>query len=473
VHESVHGDHSVDFCRVDGRRIEVDDAEWRELIETCEDPTHSAADSPVGPLALVHIPLGFRGVQGYLVVGSAVPDFPSPAHAVLLRAAATLAEAGLENAAVLKEREEAIRTKDEFLAMLGHELRNPLAPIVTAIKLLHQKNLHQDSREIAVIERQVKQLQRLVDDLLDVARVARGKIELKRERVEIAMVLAKAVETTAPALERAGHRLVMDIEPGLVVDADVTRLAQVFSNLLSNATKYTAGGGTIRLLAKGNEGAAVVSVLDNGAGIAPELLPHVFDIFVQGARTRARAEGGLGIGLALVKNLVLLHGGTVEANSTGVGEGSTFTVRLPLATAATAAIPVETEPARQLDVSLAGVRILVVDDNVDAAELLAEVLKGVGAEVLAVNDGPTAVATVQSQRPDVVILDLGLPLMDGYETASEIRNGCRDRLPHLIAVSGYGQAQDRDASAALGFSHHFVKPVDCNELIAALGGLLK
>ncbi len=241
---------------------------------------------------------------------------------------------------------------------------------------------------------------------------------------------------------------------------------------MSNAARYTASGGTIRLVAKADEGTAVVSVHDNGIGIPAKLLGHVFEIFVQGARTRARAEGGLGIGLALVKNLVLLHGGTVEAHSAGAGEGSTFTVRLPLAASTAAAPSPAAEPDRQLDVSLAGVRMLVVDDNTDAAELLAEVLKGLGAEVLVVNDGPTAVATVQTQMPDVVILDLGLPLMDGYEAAWEIRRACRDRLPHLIAVSGYGQTQDKDASQALGFAHHFVKPVDCNELIAVIGALL-
>jgi signal transduction histidine kinase/ActR/RegA family two-component response regulator len=359
------------------------------------------------------------------------------------------------------------RAKDEFLAMLGHELRNPLSPIVTALELMKIKG-GAASRERQVIERQVNHLLRLVDDLLDVSRVARGKIALRRETLDLSQVVAKAVEMADPLLEQRAHRLEIDVPPGLRLSGDAIRLAQVFANLLSNAAKYTDAGGHISIEARTSGGRVQVSVSDDGVGIAPELLPRVFDMFVQGHRSVDRGQGGMGLGLALVRNLVKLHGGNVTVHSPGVGRGSQFTVELPLLAEAEAAAPMpqaETDLAR----AAAPMRILVVDDNVDAATTLGDLLRDVGHSVVVAHDGPSALEASGQFAPDLAILDIGLPVMDGYELATRLRERFKEHSPYLVALTGYGQPSDRARSSAAGFDLHLVKPIDANRLLDVIG----
>jgi signal transduction histidine kinase/ActR/RegA family two-component response regulator len=374
------------------------------------------------------------------------------------------------------EAEEANRAKDEFLAMLGHELRNPLSPIVTALELLRLRGtLATHPRELGILERQVKHLTRLVDDLLDVSRITRGKVDLKVEPVELAVVVAKAVEMASPLLDRRQHRLAVEVPAdGLRVQGDPVRLAQVVANLLTNAARYTPPGGHVQVRARRvhgeDEGAGEVelAVADDGQGLSADLLPRVFDLFVQGPRAIDRQEGGLGIGLTLVRSLVSLHGGSVEARSDGPGQGSTFVVRLPLLAAPGLALP-EAGPA----IAKGGspLRILVVDDNQDAADLLGTLLAVDGHEVLTAHDGLGALALVEDAAPDVAVLDLGLPVMDGFELAALMRGRLGDAAPVFIAVTGYGQPADRDRSRDAGFQAHLVKPVDAGVLLATIRDL--
>jgi signal transduction histidine kinase/ActR/RegA family two-component response regulator len=377
--------------------------------------------------------------------------------------------------------ESASRSKDEFLAMLGHELRNPLAPIATAVQLMKMRGDEGCTREREVIERQLSHLGKLVDDLLDVSRVARGLISLDRSPIEVADVLSQAVEMASPLLEQREQELVVSVpETGLAIDADRLRLAQVVANLLTNAAKYTPPRGHVWLGAALDGGQVVIRVRDDGEGIGPELLPHVFDLFVQGARTIARSEGGLGLGLALVKSLVALHAGTVTASSGGLGRGSEFVVRIPALAGATATAEatamtrersrpsVTSPPSDPHSLPQKGKRILVVDDNQDASELLAEVLRTLGYEVAVAADGPAALRQFGSFPADVAILDLGLPVMDGFELARRL---CEERAtarPRLIALTGYGRERDFAQSRAVGFDAHLVKPVDVETLLAAL-----
>jgi PAS domain S-box-containing protein len=360
--------------------------------------------------------------------------------------------------------EEANRAKDEFLAMLGHELRNPLAPIVTALQLIKLRANEKSMREHQIIERQVAQMTRLVDDLLDVSRIARGKLELKREPIDIRDTLAKAIEIASPAFERkAQHFEVKTPGHPLVLDGDRARLVQVFANLLNNAAKYTERGGHIFVLVRQLKREILVEVRDDGTGIDPALLPRIFELFVQGTQDAARAEGGLGLGLTLVKQIVQLHGGEVEARSNGRGLGSSFTVRLPAAQEANVTDADEL-PALAPDPSPGARRILVVDDNDDARTLLADLLVALGHEVRAASDGPEALAVLEDLRPEVAILDIGLPGMDGFELASRIREARGGEL-QLIALSGYGQPKDRARAEQAGFDAHLVKPVDMNRLL--------
>jgi signal transduction histidine kinase/CheY-like chemotaxis protein len=358
------------------------------------------------------------------------------------------------------------RRKDEFLAMLAHELRNPLAPIRNAAQLL---NVHSSGKpEIewarAVIERQTKHLARLVDGLLDVSRMVSGQITLQKKPVDLAEIVGDAVETSRPLIRLRKHHLSVVLpEQPVLLEADVTRLSQVLSNLLNNAAKYTEEGGQIRLDAAVDNGVVTIRVRDTGLGIEPQLLPNIFDLFTQAERTPDRSEGGLGIGLTLVKRLVELHGGTVEALSEGLGSGAEFIVRLPaLSKAGTQ--PVEKPvPARVPVVAAAdarSLRILVVDDNVDAADSIAMLLNMEGHETRAVNTARAALLAVPEFRPEVVLLDIGLPEMDGYEVARRLRaqNG-RHRM-RLVAVTGYGQPADRRRAHAAGFDEHMVKPVE-------------
>jgi signal transduction histidine kinase/ActR/RegA family two-component response regulator len=367
-----------------------------------------------------------------------------------------------------EQAEAANRAKDEFLAMLGHELRNPLSPILTALELMKLRGDGRLTREQEVIERQTKHLTRLVDDLLDVSRVTRGVLELRRHRVDLRDVLAKATEIASPLLEIRRHHFDVHAPPrgALLLDADEARLSQVIANLLTNAAKYTPPEGHISLVARREGGEVVIEVRDDGNGIAPELLPRVFDLFVQGRQPVDRGDGGLGIGLALVRSLVQLHDGSVSARSPGVGQGSVFTVRLAAAQK-TEAASASSRPSSIRRASR-GRRILLVDDNEDALEMLAELLRAAGHEVATASDGPSALASAKSYRPEIAVLDIGLPAMDGYEVAARLRAQGNGTAPLLVALSGYGQDGDHARSESAGFAMHLVKPLDIEQLLEAL-----
>ena len=358
------------------------------------------------------------------------------------------------------------RRKDEFLAMLGHELRNPLAPIRTALQLMQLRQADGWERERNVIERQVQHLQVLVDDLLDVSRITRGKIELKLARVDLSTVLTRAIEMASPLLEQKSHHLALDLGDGTVwVNGDESRLSQVFSNLLTNAAKYTEPGGRIDVVLRTHDGHVTVSVRDNGIGLDPLLLPHIFDLFVQAPQNMARSLGGLGLGLTIVRSLVELHGGSLRVSSDGPGQGSAFSVTLPTAERqeAEGSVP----PPRPAAPPSSAQRVLIVDDNKDAAELIAEALAAVGHDVRVEHDGPGALRAVGEFEPHVVLLDIGLPVMDGYEVAQRIRElpGLQVRL---IALTGYGQPEDRERALRAGFDDHLVKPVELQRVFDAL-----
>ncbi len=365
------------------------------------------------------------------------------------------------------EAEEASRTKDDFLAMLGHELRNPLSPILTALHLMRLRGDGVLQRERAVIERQVHHLVRLVDDLLDVSRAVRGKVHLDPHPVELARVVSEAIEVAAPLLEERRHRLDVDVPEGLVLEADAERLAQVLSNLLTNAAKYTPPGGHVRIAGRREGGEVVVEVSDDGDGIAPALLPRVFDLFTQGRQGIDRKQGGLGLGLTIARELVVQHGGTIAASSPGEGQGATLTVRLPCLPAGAAPA---SQAVRATSSARAGSarRVLVVDDNADAADMLREALSMAGHEVAVAHDGPSALQLVRSFVPDVAFLDIGLPVMDGYELAAHLRQTPGLERICLVAVTGYAQADDRARARAHGFTEHLAKPVDLARALACV-----
>lgn len=356
------------------------------------------------------------------------------------------------------------RAKDAFVAMLGHELRNPLSPVLFALDLMKLRGPDVFADERAVIERQVHHLVGLVDDLLDIARIMAGKIQLRRERVELAEVVDLAIELSDPLMRTKGHELTAAVSrSGLVVDVDPTRIAQVVANLLSNAAKYTPAHGAIRIDAERVGRAIRLRVSDNGNGISPTLLPHVFDLFTQEHQTLDRAEGGLGLGLAIVRTIVGMHGGTVTADSRGRGAGTAILIELPAcdAPAATALAPVP-RAVESLH------RILVVDDNEDIAMLSARVLSKLGHEVRVARDGASALEAISEFTPDVALLDIGLPGMDGYELATHLQQRLGEHAVRLIAISGYGQPADRQRSLDAGFAMHLVKPVSVAALRDAL-----
>ncbi len=371
--------------------------------------------------------------------------------------------AAIENAKLYRDLQEQDRRKDEFLATLAHELRNPLAPVRNGVQIL-RATLPADertARALTMMDRQLGHMVHLVDDLMDVARVSSGKVVLRKELVELGAVVDAAVEATRQAVEAGGHELSVDLpdEP-MAFDADRTRLVQVLSNLLSNAAKYTPHGGRITLSAARADGNAVVRVVDTGVGIASEMLPKVFEMFAQVGTSLERSQGGLGIGLTLVKRLVEMHGGMVSAESAGAGSGSTFTVRLPLAENAGRVA----EPAQPHGAAKRRLAVLVVDDNVDAAESLSMLLEMQGHEVRTAHDGPDALRVLGAYRPDLILLDIGLPGMTGYEVARRIRESSALRGVTLAALTGWGQEEDRRRSREAGFDHHLTKPADPAEV---------
>jgi nitrogen-specific signal transduction histidine kinase/CheY-like chemotaxis protein len=361
------------------------------------------------------------------------------------------------------------RRKDEFLAMLAHELRNPLAPITTAAEILRlaSGDPARVKQAAEVIGRQVRHVSRLMDELLDVSRVTRGLVQLEKHPVDLASVVHSAVEQAAPALQAKGHALSTEIgSHRAVVIGDRSRLIQVVVNLLNNAARYTPEGGHVGVRLDADDHWATVSVADNGQGIDRDLLPLVFDLFTQGKRGPDRSQGGLGIGLALVKRLVELQGGRVAAQSAGPGKGSTFTVRFPVASTPAAEQPVHAPSAARENG--AGLRVVVVDDNRDAAESLGALLTAMGHDVEVHYDAHALLASPTLDDADAFVLDIGLPGMDGHALARALRQ--RGVTAALIAVTGYGQPSDRERSRAAGFDHHLVKPVEWSALAHVLGG---
>ncbi len=363
-----------------------------------------------------------------------------------------------------RQAEAANRAKDEFLAMLGHELRNPLAPILTALQLMRLRNLTGAERERTVIERQVKHLMTLVDDLLDVSRIARGKVQLKREPVDFADVTARAIEMTSPAIDDRRHMLTVDVPRGCMVYADAGRLAQVLANLLTNAAKYTDAGGHIRITARPDQSFLRVSVADDGRGIDPQTLPRVFELFSQERQELDRSQGGLGLGLAIVKSLVEAHGGQVQAASDGKGRGAEFTIQIPLAERRAERMRPGDAERPSSDRAARGLRILIIDDNTDAAELLADSLRLVGHSTRVAFDGPRGLEIALQFQPEVALVDLGLPVMDGYDVARALRASPETAHIALVAVTGYGQESDRRRTREAGFEEHLVKPIDIEQL---------
>jgi PAS domain S-box-containing protein len=361
---------------------------------------------------------------------------------------------------------EADRRKDEFLAMLAHELRNPLAPILHAVNALRDLEPGSTKAEWCqqVIERQVLHLSRLVDDLLDISRITQGKVKLQKEPLDLRAIVNRAVETVRPFVESRRHELLLNLpsEP-MALEGDLVRLAQVVANLLHNAAKYTQNGGRIELDAERLDGHVVLRIRDNGIGIPDEMLGRIFDLFTQVDRSLSRSEGGLGVGLTLVRSLVAMHGGTVAAHSNGPGQGTEFEIQLP------ALDQVETAPETSLERPTQTVRrrVLVVDDNADSAESLAMILEIRGHQARIAADGPQALEVARELRPEVVMLDIGLPGMDGYEVARRLRAEHDGLL--LIALTGYGQDEDRRRSKEAGFDHHLVKPVDFALLQEVMG----
>jgi signal transduction histidine kinase/CheY-like chemotaxis protein len=433
----------------------------------------------LGLQSYLGVPLAVRGrVLGVITFVTAESHRQyTAADQSLAEDLARRAAVAIENAGLLRALQESDRAKDVFLATLAHELRNPLAPVWNGLTIIKRKP--DDAarvRQVAdMIERQVGQLSRLVDDLLDVSRITAGKIELKKERVDISDVLRTAIETSRPHIEAARHQLTLDAPRGpCLVEADPARLAQVFSNLLNNAAKYTRPGGRIEVEAEALADTVRVSVRDNGAGIAPEMLSKVFTLFTQVRQPPERTQGGLGIGLSLVDGLVKLHQGTVEARSAGVGHGSEFIVtlpRLPLQTAATQPkeAPKTAQARQETQSQPESRRVLVVDDNQDAATTLAELLRLFGSDARTAHDGQSAVRETEQFRPDIVLLDIGLPDMNGYEVARLIRQLPGIAQPRLVALTGWGQEQDKQLAAQAGFDEHWTKPVDPAKLQALTG----
>jgi signal transduction histidine kinase/ActR/RegA family two-component response regulator len=358
------------------------------------------------------------------------------------------------------------RAKDQFLAMLGHELRNPLAPILAALDLMALRDPEAFERERSVIQRQVHHLVRLVDDLLDVSRIAGGKIVLFRIPVELGEIVTRAIEIANPLLQSKAHDLIVEVASDLTIDGDATRLTQAIANLVMNAAKYTPPRGQITIIGERRGDRVSLVVHDTGIGITPEVLPHVFELFAQAPQPVDRKLGGLGLGLTIAKTLITMHGGTLTAESDGIGHGSRFSVELP---ASIERVPIASYArARAVTADPSARRILVVDDNREAAELIAEALTVLGHTVRVAFDGDSALALVDDWVPEVVLLDIGLPVMDGYELARRMRELLGDHSPRFIAVTGYGQEVDHQRSAAARFAMHLVKPVDVATLAAGI-----
>ena len=468
---AIHAGERLQLLRVNRRPASITDAAWSPVVAFADDDpvVEVTREFQIQNHAVrcIRFPIGYVGESARVVLGSTSATFADVTQMVTMRTALSLAAAGLETARLIRERDAAQRAKDEFLAMLGHELRNPLAPIVTALQLMAMNAGGQRSREQIIIERQVNHLKVLVDDLLDISRITRGNLDLRMEPVDVADVVGRALETVAPLMEERRHDVRTLVPRGLVISADPMRMTQVVSNLLTNAAKYTPAGGRVDVVADSHDGLITIGVIDTGIGLPVELLPTVFDVFVQGRQGLARSEGGLGVGLAVVKSLVKAHGGIVGVRSDGPGRGSEFSVHLPAAAGRPVDVLVPAPPVADPEPRGAG-RVLVVDDNQDAAELAAAVLSADGHQVSVAHSGFEALQQTSANTFDVVLLDIGLPDLDGYEVAAKLLARAPEAHCQLIAVTGYGQSHHRARSAEAGFTAHLVKPVEPAKLAEAV-----
>ncbi|MBC7954908.1 MAG: response regulator, partial [Cytophagales bacterium] len=446
----------------------------------------SAAPEPQRWLSAAAVPLlnGDR-LLGALFIATDTGDHPVDWRVLddlAARAAAALENATLygslqseivERRAAELELQEAGRRKDEFLAMLSHELRNPLAPIRTALEVIRRIAPPDPklNRTTDIMVRQVRQMTRLIDELLDVARISQGKIVLAREKVDLNAVISQSVETAQPLIDARGQSLrVVPLAEPMWLQGDFARLAQIVSNLLNNASKYSERGTAIELHASLDGYGAVIRVRDQGIGIDAQLLPRIFDLFTQGSRGLDRAQGGLGVGLTLARRLTEMHGGRLEAASEGAGRGSEFTLHLPCVGLVAGG---DSAPAVFEALPPPACRVLVVDDNRDAAQSVASFLELGGHEVRTAADGGEALLAAELFGPDVVLLDIGLPVLDGYEVALRLRQTPAGRRALLMALTGYGQREDRLSAEAAGFDHHFVKPADPAVLLACIEAWLR
>lgn len=471
--QALHGIWSV--IRT-GKSEFIPDITDADLVANIKDPEQLRISRELGPRSYIGVPLRVRGkVRGVITFITAESnrhyDLTDRSVAEDLADRATVA---IENAELYRELREANRNKDEFLAMLAHELRNPLAPISNALQILQMRGVDPVTAERArdMMGRQLHHLVRLVDDLLDVSRIMQGKIELRRAPTDIAMIVARAVETARPAIDAQGHNLDITLPPEPVrVNADLVRMAQVVANLLNNSAKYTPKGGHIDLAVEHVNSDVILRIHDTGIGIARDLLPRIFDPFVQAEHGLERGQGGLGIGLTLVARLVKMHGGSVSAFSEGLGKGSEFVVRLPVVAESSTE---ETAPKKQRPAETKKGprrRILVVDDNQDAADSLALLLRLQGQEVQVAHDGPSALKLAPAYAPEVVFLDIGMPGMNGYDVARRMRQLPELEKTVLIALTGWGQDEDRQRSQEAGFNHHLVKPVEPDVITGLLASV--
>lgn len=458
------GGGACGVCLQQRRRVIVEDVEHDPLFAKYLEVARRAGFRAVHSTPLI---TRMGQIIGVLSTHFHIPRRPSEREIYLLDLCARQAVDFIENARLYSELLENDRRKNEFLAMLAHELRNPLAPIQNAVQILRTADPDDSTRTWAqdVIDRQVRQMSRLVDDLLDLSRIKVGKLELRNARVELREILEAAIETSLPLFEARCQefQVFMPSEP-IYLEGDMTRLAQIVANLLNNSAKYTERGGRVVLCSERQGSDAVISVRDTGAGIPADMLPRIFEMFTQVNRSSDWSQGGLGVGLTLVKRLVEMHGGTVSARSDGPNKGSEFVVRLPVVLPPSSIDRGDREPA----VSISAMRILVVDDNRDSAASLGMLLRIMGNEVRLAHDGQEAVNIAEEYRPDVVLLDIGLPRINGYEAARQIRQQPWGQRIVLIATTGWGQESDRRRSKDAGFDHHLVKPIHT----ASLGQLL-
>ncbi len=434
------------------------------VAQAIASPGRVAVIRQLGCKSAMVLPLVARGrkIGAITYVSAGSPRRFGPAELALATDLAHRGAMAIDNARLYEESQTALRHRDQFLAMLAHELRNPLAAVFSAVELMRQSA---EDRQILcraeeVIERQGRHMARLMDELLDISRLTHGKIELRRSVLDLRELIQEAVDACRALTASRQHRIVLELPADpLWASVDPTRLDQVLTNLLHNAAKYMGPGGTIHVSACVELGGIVLRVCDTGAGISAADLPHIFDLFVQADRSLDRAQGGLGIGLTLVRHVVELHGGSVTANSAGEGCGSEFTVRLAAAAPNPGRVkPVPAAAARR------PLRVVIVEDNVDARDMLQMLLSVEGHEVDIAEDGRQGLALIQRVQPQVALIDIGLPLMNGYELARALRSDPGGQLPMLVALTGYGQLEDRQRALAAGFDEHLIKPVDLDAL---------